>query len=305
MPVSTVTKFDLLQGKLVGELKSSIPLAQFTSFRLGGPAALLYVASTPERLVRAYILANELKIRYFVLGGGSNIVFADDGFDGLVIKDECDRFEINGTTIAVQSGVSYDRLVDIAIENSLAGLEFAAGIPGTVGGAIWGNAGAWGKSIGDILEQAVVVSPEGKIMIVGPEFFQFNYRHSRLKTDPHLVVSARLKLRPGDKTTLAKEAAEIRRIRQSKHPTWEGSAGSVFKNIKSPEVIPAGKLLEEAGVKGMKVGGAEVYEKHCNIIVNKGQATASDVRKLAELMKAKALEKHGLSLEYEITFIEP
>ncbi len=298
-------KFDLLQGKFGGELKRSVPLAQFTSFRLGGPAKYLYIASTPEKLARAYLLANELNFRYFVLGGGSNIVFADNGFDGLVIKDECDRFEIHETIVTVQSGVSYNRLVDIVIDHSLAGLEFAAGIPGSVGGAIWGNAGAWGKSIGDVLERAVLMAPDGQVKIVDSDFFQFGYRHSRLKTDPHLILSAKLKLARGDKAALAAKAAELRRIRREKHPTWEGSAGSVFKNIKSPELVPAGKLLEEAGVKGMKVGGAEVYEKHCNIIVNKGKATAADVKNLAESMKAKALEKHGLRLEYEITFVEP
>jgi len=305
MPVDIVEKFALLQDKLGEELKRSVPLAKFTSFRLGGPASYFYTASTPEKLARAYLLANELNIRHFVLGGGSNIVFADSGFDGLIIKDECDRFEIEGTTVTVQSGVSYNRLVDIAIDHSLAGLEFAAGIPGSIGGAIWGNAGAWGRSIGDILERAVLIAPDGQVKIVEPDFFQFGYRHSRLKTDPHLILSAKLKLASGDRAVLAGKAAEIRRIRREKHPTWEGSAGSVFKNIKSPELLPAGRLLEEAGVKGMKIGGAEVYEKHCNIIVNKGQATAAEVRQLAELMKRMAFEKHGLSLEYEITFVEP
>jgi UDP-N-acetylmuramate dehydrogenase len=300
-----VDEFALLQGNFGENIQKSVNLAQFTSFRIGGPAKYFLKVETPTQLIAAYITANALRIHYFLMGGGSNIVIADQGYEGLVIKDECREFSVDGVYLSAQSGVSYNRLVDIATENGLTGFEFAAGIPGTVAGALWGNAGAWGISIANILESAVLVDPSGQIKTVGRDFFGFEYRRSRLKTDPHLVVSVKLKLASGEKAAIADKVNEYRQLRHSKHPTWEGSAGSVFKNIKEPILIPAGKLLEEAGVKGMSVGGAEIYEKHCNIIVNKGKATAADVKQLANLMYEKVLQKFNRRLEFEISFIEP
>lgn len=295
----------LLQGNFGDKVQKSVSLAQFTSFRIGGPAKYLLKVENPTQLIAAFNTANNLKLRYFILGGGSNIVFADNGFDGLIIKDECREYCVDGDFISAQSGTSYNKLVDVATEHGLTGLEYAAGIPGTIAGAVWGNAGAWGKSIADILESAVLVDLTGQIQIVGPDFFEFEYRHSRLKRDPHLILSVKLRLASGEKGAIADKVNEYRQLRHSKHPTWEGSAGSVFKNIKEPVLIPAGKLLEEAGVRGMQVGGAEVFEKHCNIVVNKGKATAADVKQLTQMMSEKVLRKFNRQLEYEISFIGP
>jgi UDP-N-acetylmuramate dehydrogenase len=300
-----VNELALLQGNFGEKVQKSVNLAQFTSFRIGGPAKYFLKVENPTQLIAAYNAVNAQKIRYFLLGGGSNIVFADEGYDGLVIKDECREYCVDGNFISAQSGVSYNKLVDIATENSLTGLEYAAGIPGTIAGALWGNAGAWGVSIANILESAVLVDPTGQIKIVDKDFFDFEYRHSRLKIDPHLVVSIKLRLASGEKAAIADKVNEYRQLRHSKHPTWEGSAGSVFKNIKEPVLIPAGKLLEEAGVRGMRVGGAEIFEKHCNIVVNKGKAKAAEVKQLIDLMREKVLQKFNRQLELEITFIGP
>jgi UDP-N-acetylmuramate dehydrogenase len=300
-----VNEFALLQDNLDGRVQEFVNLAQFTTFRIGGPARYFLRVESPTQLIAAFNTANKLKLRYFILGGGSNIVFADEGFDGLIIKDECREYCVDGNLISAQSGVSYNSLVDAATEHGLTGMEYAAGIPGTIAGALWGNAGAWGKSIADILESAVLVDITGQIKIVDRDFFEFEYRHSRLKYNPHLIVSVKLRLEPGEKSIIADKVKEYRQLRYAKHPTWEGSAGSVFKNIKEPELIPAGKLLEEAGVRGMRVGGAEIYEKHCNIVVNRGEATAADVRKLTGLMRDKVLQKFNRRLEYEISFIGP
>ena len=300
-----MNEFALLQKNFGEDVQRSVALGPFTSFRIGGPATYLLKADTPQKLTAAFNFAVSNGLRFFILGGGSNLVFADEGFRGLVIKDECRDFQLDGETLSSQSGVPYNLLVDIATDNSLSGIEFAAGIPGSVAGALWGNAGAWGESIADILESVVLVSRDGQVKIVDREFFQFQYRHSRLKHDQHLILSVRLKLAYGEKTSIADKVNKYRQLRHTKHPTWEGSAGSVFKNIKEPILIPAGKLLEEAGVKGMKVGGAEIFEKHCNIIINKGQATASDVKKLSLMMQESVLKKHNRKLEYEISFIEP
>lgn len=257
-------------------------------------------------MAAAFQAAHEFGIKCFILGGGSNILFADEGFDGLVVKDECRECAVQENIITAQSGAWLDGLVDVATENSLAGFEFAAGIPGTVGGAIYGNAGAFGGCLADILESAVVCDISGRPKIVGPGYFEFAYRRSRLKKDFELVLSASFKLRPGDKQRIADRASEHRQLRRIKHPTEYGCAGSVFKNIKKPSLMPAGKLLEEAGVRGMKVGGAEVFEKHCNIIVNKrGDASAREVKELAGLMKQAAYDNHGIELEYELIAIEP
>ncbi|MCP4580022.1 MAG: UDP-N-acetylmuramate dehydrogenase, partial [candidate division Zixibacteria bacterium] len=235
--------------------------------------------------------------------GGSNVLFADEGFRGLVVKDDCCEYIVDGELISSQSGVWLDDLVDIATNHSLAGLEFAAGIPGNVGGAIYGNAGAFGKCMANILESAVIYSPRSGTRIVGNDYFDFAYRHSKLKNENELILSAKFRLKSGESAEIADKVNEHRKLRRAKHPVKEGCAGSVFKNIKQPKLLPAGKLLEEAGVRGISIGGAEVYEKHCNIIVNKGKATASDIRQLAELMRKKVCDKFKINLEYEILIL--
>ena len=300
-----MNKYDLLQDKLGNDVRRDVELAPFTTFRIGGPAKYFFKATTPQQLLTAYDTAVGEGLKFFVLGGGSNILFADEGFDGLIIRDTCDDIIVDGSTITVQSGLWLDHLVDIAAENSLAGLEFAAGIPGNVGGAIFGNAGAFGGSIGNVLESAVIYHPLAGVRIVDDSYFSFAYRHSRLKEEYELILSAKLKLSSGEKGEITDKINTHRQLRRAKHPVIEGSAGSVFKNIKQPELKPAGKLLEDSGVRGMKVGGAEIFEKHCNIIVNRGEAKAADVRHLASMMRQKVQDKFGIELQYEITILEP
>jgi UDP-N-acetylmuramate dehydrogenase len=255
--------------------------------------------------VKAVNAAMACDLRFFILGGGSNILFADEGFDGLVIKDECREYIINGDIISAQSGVLLDSLVDHATSRSFTGFEFAAGIPGTVGGAMWGNAGAFGNSVADILESAVLYDFEEGLKIVDNEYLGFAYRHSRLKINPALVLTASFKLKSGQKAEIADKVNEHRHLRKVKHPNKEGCAGSVFKNIKEPELIPAGKLLEEAGARGLRVGDAEIFERHCNIIVNRGAARAVDVKELADKMQKLVMEKSNILLEYELVILKP
>lgn len=300
-----VDEFALLQENLGDGVTRAVELAPFTSFGIGGQAKYFFRANNPNRLAVAFNLAITNKLRFLILGGGSNILFSDEGFNGLVIKDECREYVVKEDIITAQSGVLLGHLVDVATANSLAGLEFAAGIPGTVGGAIYGNAGAFGKSIADVLDSAVLYGTDGRIKVVKNDYFEFGYRHSRLKDETELILSASFKLEADEKTRIADKVKGHLKLRRAKHPTVEGSAGSVFKNIKRPKLLPAGKLLEEVGVKGLRVGGAEVFRKHCNIIVNTGGASAADVRKLAEIMQEKVLEKYNIDLEYELLIIEP
>lgn len=303
--VTQVDEFVLLQERLGDSVARDVVLAPYTTFNIGGPAKYFFEANSPRQLLAAFDIASTNDIKHFLLGGGSNILVSDEGFDGLVIRDDCRDWQVGGNTISAQSGVWFDKLVDIAAEHSLTGLEFAAGIPGNVGGAIYGNAGAFGNSVADILESAVLYSPEGGIKIVGPDYFGFAYRHSRLKELFEVVLSVRFRLKAGEKGRITDKINEHREIRRAKHPDYrrEGCAGSVFKNIKEPELLPAGKLLEDAGAQGLKIGDAQVFEKHCNIIVNKGKAKASEVRQLASQMQKLVNDKFNIMLEYEMLTI--
>ncbi|UCC78724.1 MAG: UDP-N-acetylmuramate dehydrogenase [Candidatus Zixiibacteriota bacterium] len=298
-----------INSALGDRVEENVILSPYTSFGIGGPARYFYVAKTTSGLVRAIRAARANDIRFFVLGGGSNILFDDAGFSGLVIKDNTDKFRINGGIVSALSGTIVDRLVDATVERGLGGMEYAAGIKGTIGGAVHGNAGAFGHAINEILESAVLLSDDDKIEVVDNDFFRFAYRSSRICQTGDTVLSVRLRLKSEDKRQLTEIVKDRRKFRRERHPVDMGSAGSVFKNIRSlenpDEVMPAGKLLEESGVRGMSIGDAAVFEKHCNIIVNLGEATSEDVKKLVEKMRNAVFDNFGIDLEREILYIEP
>lgn len=300
---------DRINAALGDRVEENVVLSPYTSFGIGGAARYFYVAKTTSGLVRAVRAARADDMRFFVLGGGSNILFDDAGFSGLVIKDNTDKFRINGGIVSALSGTLVDRLVDATVERGLAGMEYAAGIMGTIGGAVHGNAGAFGHAINEILESAVMLSDDDRIEVVDNDFFRFAYRSSKITLTGDTVLSVRLRLKSEDKRQLTEIVKDRRKFRQERHPVDMGCAGSVFKNIRSLEnpgkVTPAGKLLEESGVRGMNVGGAAVFEKHCNIIVNQGQATSEDVRRLVEKMRNAVSDNFGIDLEMEILYIKP
>jgi UDP-N-acetylmuramate dehydrogenase len=299
---------DILYGTLGDALKYNIPLKPFTSFKIGGPAKYFIEAHSTTEIIRAVKVARDTGEEFFILGGGSNILFDDDGFDGLVIRDLTDKFTVNGTIVSALSGAVVDKMVDVVVEKGLGGMEYAAGIKGTIGGAVYGNAGAFGHAINEILRSAVILTSENRLAVVDNDYFKFSYRKSKLSDCGEIVLSVKLELRNEEKDKLTEIVNERRKFRQERHPVEMGSAGSVFKNIRSLEnpadVIPAGKLLEEAGMRGMVVGDAAVFEKHCNIIVNKGNANSKDVKKLVEIMKKAVFDKFGIDLQREILYIE-
>ncbi len=301
--------FDKINSRLDGRMQQDVMLAPMTSFGIGGPAKYFFVARTPTEIIRAVRAARDLGLKFFVLGGGSNILFDDLGYSGLIIKDECTRFMISREEMSAQSGAVVDKMVDAALEAGLSGIEYAAGIRGTIGGAVYGNAGAFGHAINEILRSAVLYTHDGKIAIVDNDHFRFAYRKSSLSESGDVVLSVRLALKSGDRQKLADIINERRKFRQERHPVGLGSAGSVFKNIKTLEdptnFVSAGKLLEEAGVRGMRVGDAAVFEKHCNIVVNLGGATSTDIKTLVARMAAAAKAKFGLDLSREILYIDP
>lgn len=280
-------------------------LAPLTSYRTGGRAKYFLAAQSADEIRRAIDSARRLSIPYYVIGGGSNLLVSDFGYDGMIIKVDVRGFHlVDNVTVECGAGEDLMALVDFATDNSLTGLEFAAGIWGSVGGAIYGNAGAFGGELGNLVQSATLLSQDGEIKTVGPEYCRFAYRDSYLKTTHEVVVDVRIGLQRGNREEIAQKVKEILDLRETKHPNAGMSAGCFFKNIPDPREkfgkLPAGRLLEEVGAKQMSVGGAKVFEKHANIIVNTGNATSADIRKLADLLKAKVKEKFGIELQEEV-----
>jgi len=280
-------------------------MAQLTSFRTGGPARYFLAAESVDEVVRALEAARRLDIPFFVMGGGSNLLVSDEGFDGLVIKiDVRGLAKVSATDIEAGAGEALEALVDFATVNALAGMEFAAGIWGSVGGAICGNAGAYGGDTGSVVAEVTLVDADGKIKRVPREHCGFTYRNSRLRASRASIISARFHLEPGDRAGIQKRVDGILADRKQKHPTNGLSAGCFFKNIPDPREphgkLPAGRLLDQAGAKNMQVGGAKVFDRHANIIVNTGSATSKDIRQLADILKQKVKEQFGVELQEEI-----
>lgn len=297
------TKESLLEGLAEG-VRFNVPLAPYTSFKIGGPADFFFEALSPWGLIKAVSVSRSLGIEFFILGGGSNLLVSDAGFRGLVIKNGCTALLTNGDNPGVQSGFSLNELVDKTAELGLSGLEFLAGIPGTVGGAVYGNAGAFGKSIGDLLERAVVFNPDKGLETVDRDYFEFGYRSSKLKRNGEILISTSFRLEKKTAQEVKRNSEEIRTLRREKHPQNQGSIGCFFKNIKEKgKTIPAGKLLEQVGAKETAVGNAAVFDRHANIIVNRGGAKASEVRELAKILGDRVKEKFGFVLEPEVVFL--
>ncbi len=291
-------------------LKQDVPLASYTTFGIGGKADLFYSTRKPEELVCAIRTAQKLRLRFFILGGGSNILVSDSGFRGLVIRNECQDILTNQNSITCQSGAFLSDVVNLAGKCSFSGLEFAAGIPGTVGGAIRGNAGAFGKSVGNVLTRAVILIEKGEIEEVKRDFFQFAYRESRLKSygscgqTKDVLLSATFTLKKRDKKKIEEKIKRNLKEREKNLPLEEKSAGCFFKNITlNNRKIPAGFLLDQIDAKGMHEGDAKVSAQHANIVINAGNAKAVDVRKLARKLKKKVKEKFDIKLEEEVVYI--
>jgi len=296
-------KVRLKQAK-AGEL-----LYPHTAMKVGGPAELFIEADTSQKLVEAVIAAREIGVPYFVMAGGSNLVISDAGLSGLVIRYTACNLVADDLTLGCEGGLSLWSLVQEAGNRGWAGLESLAGIPGSVGGAVFGNAGAFGYSISDILESGIVLTPANTIETVGNDYFKFRYRHSYLKESGDILLSVKLKFKPGDKEALWQKMKEILTLRAEKHPPHDWPcAGSFFKNIeKAGEPygkLAAGILLDKVGAKNLRIGQAGVYFKHANIIVNYGGARFADIRRLANLMRQKVFDEFGITLEEEIRYVD-
>lgn len=295
----------------IKNIRKNVSLKEFVTFKLGGPAELFYVAETEKNLAHAVNYARRNGLSCFLLGGGSNLVVSDTGVEGLVVRNKTQNTEIvdmRSNAITMSSGFKLKDLVNVAYKNGLTGLEFLTGIPGTIGGAVFGNAGAYGKSIANVLTESEVIFSDGSIQKVENSFFNFSYRNSRLKSENFPVLRITVQLSKGNSTEIKAKMDEIIEQRESKHPSQDiGCAGSFFQNLPPLPGMDrrraAGAVLEQAGAKQMTFGGASVFEKHANFIINTGSATANDVKELAKLLKAKVLTDFGISLSEEVRYI--
>ncbi len=276
-------------------VRQAEPLSGHTTFRIGGPADLFFEAKTTNDLVAAVKLCHEKKVKYFIFGGGSNLLVNDKGLRGIVIKIRNTKYVIRDTKIIAGAGMSLGDLVKKTAQLGLSGLEFAAGIPGFLGGAVRGNAGAWQKSIGDRIVRVRVLTDKGNIEWISGKDCQFAYRQSRFKKTKEVILEAELVLEKKDKKIIKKEIEDnlAKRADQPKEP----SAGCVFIN---PTSCSAGRLIEQCGLKGKRIGDAQISVKHANFIVNLEKAKAEDVVKLINLAKVEVAKKFGIYLKEEI-----
>lgn len=282
-----------------GNVLISEPLNKYTTFKIGGPADYFLEPLDRADLINLIKYLNEINYPYVIMGNGSNVLISDNGFRGCVINLEYgfNRIKIEDTKVYAEAGIKLSKLVDVCIENSLVGLENLAGIPGTLGGAIIMNAGAYGSEISDHVTQ-VEVLVDNKIKLLTKKQCGFSYRKSNLEKS--IVVSASFILTKGDKVKAKEKRRELILKRNESQPVNLPNAGSIFKN---PEGNFAGKLIEEAGLKGVTIGGAKVSEKHANFIVNYNNATADDVIKLISLIQEEVFTQFGVKLELEIKLL--
>jgi len=279
-----------------------VPLSRFTSMRVGGPADLLVVVEGAEQLVRAVTLAREQGVPWRVLGGGCNVLVSDVGLRGLSIINRAGAMSVGEGLARVESGAMLAGVARTCVEAGLAGMTWAVGLPGTVGGAVVGNAGAFGGDIAGSIASATLLTPGGDTVEREGEWFDFTYRGGRLKGASgrgFIVLSAALHVRPGDRSALMTRAEEVLAERRARHPAGP-TMGSTFKN---PIDGYAGQLIEEAGLKGRRVGEARVSSEHANFLVNEGHATAEDVVNLIERIQREVERQSGVRLALEIEML--
>ena len=278
------------------------PMKKHTTFRIGGPADYYLCPHSTEELQKILQICRENKLEFFILGNGSNLLVSDKGYRGVVIQlwKNFSDIETEDNTITVKAGALLSKVAAEALEESLTWMEFASGIPGTMGGAVMMNAGAYGGEMKDIIREVTVLTREGELLTLSKEEMNFGYRTSVVKEKGYVVISAELQLRKGDREEIRKVMDELKERRVTKQPLDMPSAGSTFKR---PEGYFAGKLIMDAGLRGFSVGGAQISEKHCGFVVNKGDATAADVLGLIGEVQKRVQEKFGVALEPEVKFL--
>ena len=299
-------RFDLRAAEELPALEyvKDEPMSRHTSFRIGGPARRMAYPKTGEELSRVLHLAKECGAEVFLLGNGTNLLVADEGIDRLVVDTTkyLQKIELmeDGVTIRAEAGASLAAIAVFAWKNSLKGLEFAHGIPGSLGGAVVMNAGAYNGTMDQVVTKVTALMPDGEIRTLAAEELEFRYRHSVFSDCDAVVLSAELRLEHGDESAIRAEMDALMERRRSSQPLEFPSAGSTFKR---PVGHFAGALIEKNGFKGVRIGGAEVSEKHAGFVINRGGATCADVLALMEQIRSTILEKDGVEIEPEVKII--
>jgi len=283
-------------------IKINVSMKEHTTMRVGGSAKMIVFPEDPEEVIRIKKLLSDMKIPHYVIGNGSNLIVADSGYSGIIIKlsDNFSGVSVEGNEITALAGTNIIAVSNAALKHSLSGLEFAAGIPGTTGGAVAMNAGAYEFQMKDVVAETYCIDPMGETLTLSGDEHEFGYRTSKIQKNNLIVLKTKMKLNEGNQEKIKEKMQYFNCRRRDKQPLNLPSAGSVFKR---PDGNYAGKLIQEADLKGYKIGGAMVSDKHCGFIVNTGDATASDVISLIEYVKEKVLLKSGILLEQEVKIL--
>lgn len=283
-------------------VKLQEPMSKHTTFRIGGPADFYLCPHSTKEVQQTVQICKEENLPYFILGNGSNLLVSDKGYRGVIIQlwKNFSDISVKDCCITAKAGALLSKVAAEALEEGLTGMEFASGIPGTIGGAVFMNAGAYGGEMKDIIKEVKVLDDQGEIRVLSNEEMKLGYRTSIVKEKGYTVLSAVLQLKKGDVSVIREAMEDLKNRRTSKQPLDMPSAGSTFKR---PEGYFAGKLIMDSGLRGFSVGGAQVSEKHCGFVVNKGGATAEDVTALIREVQRRVKEKFGVELETEVRFL--
>lgn len=278
------------------------PMNRHTTFRVGGEAECMAVVETQDELSQLVSYLSRIEQEYFVLGNGSNLLVGDKGYRGIVVKlgSRLSAVRVERDHIAAGAGALLSQVASAARDAGLSGMEFAAGIPGSIGGGIVMNAGAYGGEMKQIVQMVRVMDKEGEILTLDNDTMEFGYRTSIIRNRPFIVLGVVLKLTPGNKDEISAKMEELMKQRKSKQPLEYPSAGSTFKR---PEGYYAGKLIMDAGLRGYRIGGAQVSEKHCGFVINSGGASAADIREVIEEVQERVRDRFHVRLEPEVIFL--
>jgi len=278
------------------------PMAAHTTFRVGGNAECMIETETEEQLSKVCRYLRMIEIPFAILGNGSNTLVRDDGYKGIILHlgDKFSDISVEGNRIVAQSGAMLSQVARAAYENGLTGMEFASGIPGTVGGAVVMNAGAYGGEMSKVVTEVTVVSKDGEILLLDNDTMEFGYRYSTIRNRPFIVSKVCFELEPGNREEIKAKMDELAAKRREKQPLEYPSAGSTFKR---PEGYFAGELIMKSGMRGYQIGGARVSDKHCGFVINTGNATASDILDVIAEVQERVKECFGVELEPEIVVL--
>ncbi|NLL68020.1 MAG: UDP-N-acetylmuramate dehydrogenase [Clostridiaceae bacterium] len=277
-------------------------MKEHTTMKVGGKAALMIIPESISCIQKFIAFLKNTEIPYMIIGNGSNLIFRDSGYNGVIIKlgAALSAIEVNNNIISAMAGSSLAHVASVALEHSLTGLEFASGIPGSIGGAVCMNAGAYDGEMRQVVEESLCIDKDGNLITLKGNEHNFSYRHSRLQDDDLTCLQVKLRLEKGEKSLIQAKMNELNARRREKQPLNFPSAGSIFKR---PPGSFAGKLIDDCGLRGTKIGGAQVSDKHCGFIVNTGNATAEDIISLVEYVRDSVYKSSGIKLELEVKIV--